>query len=102
MNLFVCRELQLANVCTDFWIAGMETTATTLRWAIVLFVSCPDVQAKLQAEIDAVVGKDRQPCMADKPNMPYTSAVIMELQRKSNIVTFTVPHKTTQDTDIGG
>lgn len=81
MNYFF-RELQLANVLTDFWIAGMETTATTLRWAIVLLVSYPEVQTKLQKEIDEVIGPNRQPKMSDKPNMPYTSAVLMELQRR--------------------
>uniref|UniRef100_A0A914VFG1 Cytochrome P450 n=1 Tax=Plectus sambesii TaxID=2011161 RepID=A0A914VFG1_9BILA len=95
-------ELQLTNVLMDFWLAGMETTATTLRWAIVLLTAHPEIQKKLQAEIDAVVGKDRQPSMSDKSNMPYSSAVVMELQRKSNIVTLNNPHKTTQDTDIGG
>uniref|UniRef100_A0A914UVP2 Cytochrome P450 n=1 Tax=Plectus sambesii TaxID=2011161 RepID=A0A914UVP2_9BILA len=95
-------ELQLANVLMDFWVAGMETTATTLRWAVILLAAHPDIQTKLQAEIDAVIGRDRLPSMSDKPNLPYTSAVVMELQRKSNIVTLNVPHKTTQDTDIGG
>lgn len=60
----------------------METTATTLRWAIVLLVSHPEIQEKLQKEVDDVIGSNRQPKMTDKANMPYTSAVLMELQRK--------------------
>ena len=75
-------EKQLASVLTDFWIAGMETTATTLRWGIVLLVRNPQVQTKMQKEIDQIIGPNRQPKMADKTNMPYTSAVLMELQRK--------------------
>lgn len=98
----ICSEAQLTNVLMDFWLAGMETTATTLKWAIVLLVAHPEIQAKVQAEIDAVIGRDRSPNMSDKPNMPYTSAFVMELQRRSNIATFNVTHKTTQDTDIGG
>jgi cytochrome P450 len=86
----------------DLWQAGMETSALTLRWAVLLLVAYPDVQAKMQAEIDAVIGKDRLPCMADKPNMPYTTAVIMEAQRWSNILNINVSHKTTQDTEIAG
>uniref|UniRef100_A0A914W2E7 Cytochrome P450 n=1 Tax=Plectus sambesii TaxID=2011161 RepID=A0A914W2E7_9BILA len=93
-------ELQLANVLTDFWIAGMETTATTMRWAIVLLVQHPEIQAKLQKEIDDVIGPNRQPKMADKTNMPYTSAVLMELQRKANIFSFNVMHSTLADTEV--
>uniref|UniRef100_A0A914VFF7 Cytochrome P450 n=1 Tax=Plectus sambesii TaxID=2011161 RepID=A0A914VFF7_9BILA len=93
-------ELQLANVLTDFWIAGMETTATTLRWTIVLLVAHPEVQARLQKEIDDVIGPTRQPKMADKTNMPYTSAVLMELQRKANILPFNVLHMTLAETEV--
>jgi hypothetical protein len=37
---------QLVCVATDFWLAGMETTSTTLRWAINLLVAFPDVQVR--------------------------------------------------------
>ena len=80
----------------------METTSTTLRWAIVLLVSYPEVQEKLQNEIDRTVGRDRLPTMADKSDMPYASAVIMELQRRANISAVNLPHSTSEDVHIGG
>uniref|UniRef100_A0A914X3V4 Cytochrome P450 n=1 Tax=Plectus sambesii TaxID=2011161 RepID=A0A914X3V4_9BILA len=95
-------ENNLMNALSDFWIAGMETTATTLRWAIVFLVTHQDVQKKMQREIDDVVGRDRHPTMADKLNMPYSAAVAMEMQRKANIVTFNVPRYLSEDTEIGG
>uniref|UniRef100_A0A914UUQ5 Uncharacterized protein n=1 Tax=Plectus sambesii TaxID=2011161 RepID=A0A914UUQ5_9BILA len=80
----------------------METTATTLRWAIVFLVTHQDVQKKMQKEIDEVVGRDRRPTMTDKMNLPYSTAVVLEVQRKANIVTINVPRYTTVDTEIGG
>uniref|UniRef100_A0A914WWD8 CYtochrome P450 family n=1 Tax=Plectus sambesii TaxID=2011161 RepID=A0A914WWD8_9BILA len=95
-------ESNLVNTLSDFWMAGMETTATTLRWAILFLITHQDVQKKMQKEIDDVVGRDRRPTMADKMNMPYTSAVVMEIQRKGNIVTFNIPRCPSADTEIGG
>lgn len=50
----------------DLFVAGGETTATTLRWAVLLLAYYPDVQRKMQNEIDAVVGKDRRPTITDR------------------------------------
>jgi hypothetical protein len=37
----------------------------------------PDVQAKAQAELDAVVGRDRLPDYSDRGNLPYVNSVIL-------------------------
>lgn len=50
----------------DLFVAGGETTATTLRWAVLLLSYYPDVQKQLQTEIDTVVGKERQPTLEDR------------------------------------
>ncbi|XP_070764313.1 cytochrome P450 2J2-like [Enoplosus armatus] len=90
-------------VCTlDLIEAGTETTATTLRWALVYMMHYPEIQQKVQEEIDRVIGQSRQPNMADRPNLPYTDAVIHETQRMGNIVPLGFPKMASKDTILGG
>ena len=49
-------------------------------------IGYPQIQEKVQQEIDVVVGKNRNPMNDDKPNLPFTEAVIHEIQRCANIV----------------
>jgi len=47
----------------------------------------PEVQEKAQAEIDAVVGKDRLPTFGDRDALPYIEAIICETMRWNPPVT---------------
>ena len=76
----------------DFFVAGSETTATTLRWAALFLVRNPEVQSKMRQEIERIVGSGRFPSMEDKPKMPYCEAVILETQRLGNIAPLSLPH----------
>ena len=57
-----------------------------MSWAMVFMVNHPQVQQKVQAELDRVVGRGRVPNWADKQDLPYTEATLHELQRKANIL----------------
>ncbi|XP_072199110.1 cytochrome P450 2J2-like [Excalfactoria chinensis] len=89
--------------CTlDLFFAGTETTSTTIRWALLFMAMHPEIQARVQAEIDAVIGQSRQPALEDRNNMPYTNAVIHEVQRKGNIIPFNALRLTVKDTLLAG
>lgn len=60
------------------------------------------VEEKVQAEINKVIGLTRQPSMADKPHMPYTEAVIHEIQRMGNIVPLNGLRVASRDTKLDG
>ena len=47
-----------------------------------LAMTCfPDIHMKAQAEIDAVIGQDRLPSIADKDRLPYLHAIMLEILR---------------------
>ena len=73
-------DLQVRDELMTLFIAGHETTATTLAWAWVEIARHPEVEARLRAELGRVLG-GRPPHLDDLPNLPYTAAVIKEALR---------------------
>ncbi|XP_051731720.1 cytochrome P450 2J2-like isoform X15 [Ctenopharyngodon idella] len=89
-------------VCTlDLFVAGTESTSTTLYWGLLYMIKYPEIQVKVQEEIDRVVGGSRQPSLSDKDNMPFTNAVIHEIQRIGNIIPINLARAAVEDTQIG-
>ncbi len=60
--------------------AGHETTARTMAWVFYLLSQHPDVELKLHAELERVLG-GRTPTIDDVPNLVYTRQIIDETLR---------------------
>ncbi|XP_071787918.1 cytochrome P450 2J4-like isoform X2 [Asterias amurensis] len=86
----------------ELFAAGTETSASTLRWALLYMIAYPEVQARVQRELDDAVGRDRLPNMADKPQLPYTEATILEVQRLASIASLAITHMFSKDTRLLG
>ncbi|KAL8221819.1 UNVERIFIED_CONTAM: hypothetical protein K2H54_074533 [Gekko kuhli] len=62
--------------------------------------NCKEAGEQVHEEIEEVLGRDKTPMMEDQPNLPYTNAVIHEIQRCADIIPITFPYRTHQDVQI--
>ncbi|MFE2547431.1 cytochrome P450 [Streptomyces sp. NPDC059355] len=80
--------------------AGIETTATTLSWALYMLARHPDVEERLHAEVDTVLG-GRTATWADLPRLGLTERIITETLRLYP-PTWMLTRTVTADTRLGG
>ncbi|XP_006749671.1 cytochrome P450 1A1 [Leptonychotes weddellii] len=93
---------KIVNVVLDLFGAGFDTVTTAISWSLLYLVTSPNVQKKIQEELDTVIGRARQPRLSDRPQLPYLEAFILETFRHGSFVPFTIPHSTTKDTSLSG
>ncbi|KAG1815622.1 cytochrome P450 [Suillus subaureus] len=77
--------------------ATAATTSSTLQGFILAMILYPEVQAKAQAEIDAVVDSTRLPGFEDRPSLPYVEAIVRETFRWMPSSPLGIPHATSSD-----
>ncbi|MBA0049533.1 cytochrome P450 [Streptomyces sp. AJS327] len=73
-------DRQLRDEVVTFLMAGHETSATTLTWALYLLAAHPSARERLEAEVDAELG-GAPPSVADLDRLPWTKAVLSEAMR---------------------
>ncbi|XP_045121026.1 cytochrome P450 2L1-like [Portunus trituberculatus] len=93
---------ELLVVVLDLFVAGLETTSSTLRWAILYLAKYPEIQRRVQREIDNVLPRGTKPQYQDRAKLPYFEAVLNEVNRISSLVPLGVPHMASQDTQLEG
>lgn len=95
-------DLSLRHLARSMLLAGTETTATTLHFSLLHLTMNPEIQKKVQDEIDAVIGAERLPSYNDRTKMPYTEATIMEVYRMSSAIPLSIPHRNREEVRIQG
>ena len=71
---------ELRDEIMTVFAGGFETSAVVLSWVFHVLGTHPEVEAKLHAEVDEVLG-DRRPRMEDLPRLRYTKMVVEETLR---------------------
>ncbi|MFT7815177.1 cytochrome P450 2U1 [Arapaima gigas] len=95
-------EDYLFYIIGDLFIAGTDTTTNTVLWILLYMSLYPDVQEKVQKEIDSVVPPDRVPSLTDKARLPFTEATLMEVLRMAVVVPLSIPHMASKTTEFRG
>ncbi|XP_069808761.1 cytochrome P450 2F2-like [Dendropsophus ebraccatus] len=86
----------------NLFIAGTGTTSSTIRWAIKFMLEYPEIQKKVQDEIDRVIGSEIWPSLEHRLSLPYTDAVLHEVQRFASVVPNGLPHAALHDIKFKG
>ncbi|XP_015684092.2 cytochrome P450 2J2-like [Protobothrops mucrosquamatus] len=96
------NEENLARCIFDFFGAGSETTFIILKWALLLLTNHPDIQEKVQKEIEEAFSSSVSISYQDRKKLPYTNAVIHEMQRFKSVFLVGFPRQTTKDVTVKG
>jgi len=91
---------QIRDETMTIFLAGHETTAMALTWTWWLLAQHPQIEARLHAELAAVLG-DRLPTVDDVPALRFTRDVIAESMRLYPPA-WVVGRRAVEDTVLGG
>ncbi|XP_078674006.1 cytochrome P450 2U1-like isoform X1 [Branchiostoma floridae x Branchiostoma belcheri] len=94
-------EENVMYMAQNLFFAGTDTTTNTLLWSLLYMTLNPDVQNKVQQELDAVVGESL-PALSHRSRLPYVNACLLEVMRIRPIAPLAVPHATTETVKVRG
>ncbi|CAO2833943.1 unnamed protein product [Amaranthus hypochondriacus] len=83
-------------------LAGADTSAAAMEWAMALLLNHPEAMKKARAEIDSVIGHDRLIKEEDISQLPYLQNVVNESLRLYPPTPLLIPHESSQDCTICG
>lgn len=78
-------------------LAAADTILASVLTFFLAMLHAPEVVAKAQAELDKVTGGIRLPTFADRPALPYITAIAKEALRWESVIPMGVPHVVKQD-----
>ncbi|XP_045424448.1 steroid 17-alpha-hydroxylase/17,20 lyase [Lemur catta] len=85
----------------DIFGAGVETTASVIKWIVAFLLHNPQLKKKIYEEIDQNIGFSRTPTISDRSNLILLEATIREVLRIRPVAPLLIPHKANIDSSIG-
>ncbi|XP_057819505.2 cytochrome P450 71AU50 [Cryptomeria japonica] len=95
-------RIHIKAIIMDMLSAGVETSATTIEWAMTEMLRNPQVMERAQQEIELEVGRDRIVRESDLVNLDYLRCVVKETFRLHPPAPLLIPHESTQGCNVGG
>ncbi|GLB41345.1 putative cytochrome P450 family protein [Lyophyllum shimeji] len=96
------QERDVAFTASSMYGGGADTTVSAEYAFFLAMVLFPDVLKKAQEEIDTVIGNDRLPTISDRSQLPYVSALVLEVLRWNSVIPTGIPHTASEDSVVNG
>lgn len=85
-------------ILSDMFFAGTDTSRFSLQWVVCFAAGIPEVQRKLQEEVDDLLEPNENVSLSHLPKLPYSMAVVYEAMRMRPTAALAMPHRTICDT----
>ncbi|XP_074585176.1 flavonoid 3',5'-hydroxylase 1-like [Curcuma longa] len=95
-------DVNVRALIFDLFTAGTDTSSVVVEWTLAEMLRNPAILRRLQAETEAVVGRDRLLEESDIPKLPYLQAVCKEALRLHPSTPLMLPHFSHEDCEVGG
>ncbi|CAL2255120.1 unnamed protein product [Prunus armeniaca] len=89
-------------IMLDMLVASMDTSSTTIEWALSELMRHPKAMKKVQKELENVVGLDKMVEESDLEKLDYLNMVVKETFRLHPVAPLLVPHASTEDCTVNG
>ncbi|KAK4264413.1 hypothetical protein QN277_025592 [Acacia crassicarpa] len=99
---FEFTQADLKAMITDMFLAGSDTTSTTLEWACAELMKNPRIMKKAQEEARRVVGNKSKVEEDDVRQMKYLECVVKETLRLHPPLALSLPRETRSGVSLGG
>ena len=96
-------DIDLAFTLATSIQGGMETSPRALLWVFVAAIAAnKNFMARAHDLLDKVVGRNRLPTFADRPNLVYLDAIVSELMRWRPISPGSIPRRADKADEFKG
>ncbi|KAF9624069.1 hypothetical protein IFM89_007767 [Coptis chinensis] len=95
-------RVDIKGMLSDMFVAGTDTSSSTVEWGMTEILKRPDIYKKVMAELDEVVGKDRFVEENDIPKLTYFQAAVKEVFRLHPGVPLLIPRRTNEACEVYG
>ncbi|KAG5250366.1 cytochrome P450 [Salix suchowensis] len=89
-------------ILTDIFLAGTDTSAATVIWAMAFLMKNPEAMRKAQEEVRGLFGNKGFVDEDDVQHLSYLKAVVKETMRLQPTAPLLLPRETTKECSIGG
>ncbi|XP_058104709.1 geraniol 8-hydroxylase-like [Magnolia sinica] len=92
----------IKTLFVDIFVAGSDTSSSTLEWAMSELLHNPQAMAIARSEIAETIGTEKQVEESDIAGLPYLQAVVKETLRLHPPVPLLLPRRAESSTEICG